>query len=739
MVSSANGAMDGQAIPSSQYSPQTTYYYTDEPPHRDPPPYPGHYKHLYQAGYRQSYSGSEASTDLSSTSTENLSITTRQDPQGEETIQVAPSPGPLDSPTYKDFPILSQLASLPVEIRTSNSNAFYMTGSRGTSGSPELQSQSTSPVSFHNSQNNSTNSCASNKHAMYSTRSYELLDRLTTHTRSQPDLTRPVNTTNNSAVVDNSRRSPQVGLTLSANNSNTSIQQQTSPNTQHKQTLNQDKKKIELDHAAIATRATQMVERLSDENRSLRQELDNYLKKVSILQKFELEIQKVNDDYENLVKHSQKRENLEKMLRFRLEAELKKQRDSNLKLRAQLSSNPSKEVKDPSSRDESPKDKQGQDSLLTKLLNQNKELMTNNEHLDIEIAAQRATLKEQRNHIDILDTALVNAQANIIHLQEQLRKKVMCEERLEELEDVIAELRNASDKRQVVELKLRQHLEDQVKRLRSEQNASSLSSLNRLADTDEGISSDGESTSAVHTLVSQIHDKEKQILQLQTECLKWEQKYLEEQALRQMAVEFASTPKDARIAALEQSSVETERLIAEARTERLQHLDEVYQANKKTAQLEARVKSLQAQLAERDAMINVLQRHSSLSRCSSITSLLGSPLHSPNPSLLMPTTPSTSPHPGGASPRLSPTSISSPPSGAPSRQNSHQEMSSLLGRDGMPAHTKSNSTGSSSMNNNNSVVASKSTREIQKKLAAQQALFHRLQTGEEEVQGLWQV
>ena len=46
--------------------------------------------------------------------------------------------------------------------------------------------------------------------------------------------------------------------------------------------------------------------------------------------------------------------------------------------------------------------------------------------------------------------------------------------------------------------------------------------------------------------------------------------------------------RDARIAALEQGSAETEKILAEARTERLQHMDEVYQANRKSAQLEAK-------------------------------------------------------------------------------------------------------------------------------------------------------
>ena len=41
----------------------------------------------------------------------------------------------------------------------------------------------------------------------------------------------------------------------------------------------------EIDHEAIATRATQMVEILSEENSALRQELETYYQKVNRLQK----------------------------------------------------------------------------------------------------------------------------------------------------------------------------------------------------------------------------------------------------------------------------------------------------------------------------------------------------------------------------------------------------------------------------------------------------------------------
>ena len=43
-----------------------------------------------------------------------------------------------------------------------------------------------------------------------------------------------------------------------------------------------------------------------------------------------------------------------------------------------------------------------------------------------------------------------------------------------------------------------------------------------------------------------------------------------------------------RIAALEQNSADTEKLIAEARTDKLKHLEEVYRANRKAAGFEAK-------------------------------------------------------------------------------------------------------------------------------------------------------
>jgi hypothetical protein len=50
-----------------------------------------------------------------------------------------------------------------------------------------------------------------------------------------------------------------------------------------------------------------------------------------------------------------------------------------------------------------------------------KELIAAKDRQEIELAAQRATLEEQRTHIDILDTALTNAQSNVVRLEEEVR------------------------------------------------------------------------------------------------------------------------------------------------------------------------------------------------------------------------------------------------------------------------------------------------------------------------------
>lgn len=356
---------------------------------------------------------------------------------------------------------------------------------------------------------------------------------------------------------------------------------------------------VEVDSEQFPLQAAQLIDLLSHENDALKSELDMYYKKVSKLQKFELEIQKVHQSHEELVRSSEKREKLERAIRTRLEMEIRRQRENNKEIKEQLEAATSQLAKRPLTElDDSELQKEigRKDMIVAQLLGQNKELMAEKERQEIELQAQRATLQEQRNHIDILDNALTNAQANVMKLEEECRKKQVYVERAAQLQKALANLQVASDRRLQMEKKVREQLEEQIASLKHK-------------DGKTAPQSNG-SNVELEDLKKTATEYEEKIIKLESEVNEWQQRYLEESTMRQIAVDAASLPKDAKIAALERTSQESEKLIALVRTEKLKQMDELYAAHRKTAELEGRIKDLESKLAERDAMIKVLQHHS---------------------------------------------------------------------------------------------------------------------------------
>merc|ERR1719391_334440 len=88
-------------------------------------------------------------------------------------------------------------------------------------------------------------------------------------------------------------------------------------------------------------------------------------------------------------------------------------------------------------------------------------------------------------------------------------------------------------------------------------------------------------------------EAEEKIIRLESERTQWEQRYLEESAMRQVAIDAASIPKDAKIAVLEKSSAESEKMIAEARNDKLKQNAEMQQTQKRVSDMENQLKALQ--------------------------------------------------------------------------------------------------------------------------------------------------
>nr|CAD7453097.1 unnamed protein product [Timema tahoe] len=384
----------------------------------------------------------------------------------------------------------------------------------------------------------------------------------------------------------------------------------------------------------------EMVEILIQENSSLKQELETCYQKVAKSQKLEQEISKIHRAHEELVQSSERRERLERTARMRLQEDCRRLQEVNRALREQvellstqvLTARPQSDL---STDNNLRRELNKREVLIAQLITQNKELVAAKERQEIELTAQRATLQEQRTHIDILDTALTNAQGNVVRLEEECRKKQVYVERVGQLQRALSSLQQASDRREQTERKLRLQLEHELRNERARAGGGcgdeGGGSRGGLGSSSQGAGQGQESGPELKRL---LREREEKVMRLEGEVTKWEQRYLEESALRQAAIDAASIPKDAKIAALEKTSQETERLIAEARSEKIRHMDEVHAAQKKLTDLESKTKELESKLAEKDAMIRVLQKHTYdkdvSSSSSSYPSMLGC---SPHPSI----------------------------------------------------------------------------------------------------------
>ncbi|XP_022093714.1 angiomotin-like isoform X2 [Acanthaster planci] len=353
--------------------------------------------------------------------------------------------------------------------------------------------------------------------------------------------------------------------------------------------------RFEVDHEAIATRATHMVEILSEENNALRQELEIYSQRVSKLQKFEQDICRVQTSHEMLVESTRKREQLEVLVRSKLEAEVKRLQEQLKDAQVNLDRVRSKMFqyeKSVNSESELRQEINAKDAMMQKLVSENQELMMSNQRMETELAAQRATLSEQRQHIDVLDTALSNAQANVVKLQEECRKRQAYVDKVSTLQKMVSALKSTYQKREQIEQKLRHKLEKEIEKLKGMQSNN--------PNQDEGVSElDLESSN--NTLLELLKEREEAILRLESDVAKWEQRFLEECTLRQCSVEPTSS---------EASFVnqEAEKVRAEAQAERVRHMDEMHHVQNQFTDMESRINALTVDLSHKDTIIQALRR-----------------------------------------------------------------------------------------------------------------------------------
>ncbi|XP_055322384.1 putative uncharacterized protein DDB_G0271982 isoform X3 [Sitodiplosis mosellana] len=314
---------------------------------------------------------------------------------------------------------------------------------------------------------------------------------------------------------------------------------------QNEQSNSKIKSKSQPDLTKLPEKDIDAMETLVKENHLLKQQLQNCFTKVAKTQKLEEEVTNIYRAHEELKQTCERREKLERAARMRLQSDLQRVQELNSVMKDQVDILQSQLL--------APSEHQ---ILIAQLFTQNKELSAAKERQDIEIGAQRATLQEQRNHIGILDSALTNAQQNIRRLEEELRKKQMYIDRLNQL-----------------------HQLQQPKQCERK---------NMLEFDPELVKESNRSGSSTNSETKwQMADKA-QMIRVENE-----QRHIDDG--RQNTSKLSTMDK------------QDDRILAEAKQDKLRYLEEVHSAQRKMNDLQAHLKVLESKLADKDVEIRLLQ------------------------------------------------------------------------------------------------------------------------------------
>ncbi|KAK9973278.1 hypothetical protein ABG768_024018 [Culter alburnus] len=326
------------------------------------------------------------------------------------------------------------------------------------------------------------------------------------------------------------------------------------------------------------------MEQLIKENERLKREVESYSEKAARLQKLEQEIQRISEAYETLMKGSAKREALEKTMRNKLESEIKRLHDFNRDLRDRLETankqRTAMEVEDKSRH------------AFAKLVERNEDHLRERERLEKELQHLRGSGEEWKRRREALEQALISAQTRNRQLEEELRRKRAYVEKVERMQSALAQLQAACEKREALELRLRTRLEQELKSLRAQQWQSHAQQTSPGSYSDLNVSS----------LHQQLREREEQVLALEADITRWEQKYLEESTMRQFAMDAAATAAAQRDTTIINHSPR--------HSPNSSFNEDLPSPNHRHQEMENRIRALYAQLLEKDAIIKVMQQRS---------------------------------------------------------------------------------------------------------------------------------
>ncbi|KAL6724817.1 hypothetical protein Aduo_019672 [Ancylostoma duodenale] len=175
-----------------------------------------------------------------------------------------------------------------------------------------------------------------------------------------------------------------------------------------------------------------LIQSLREENLHLKREIEASKKKLVKLQQMEAAYERIEKDYENLLREKERQEGVEKSALVQMEMHLKRviSEKEALQDRLEQFSLPNAQAME----------KVNQlNMMLAEIIPQNKELAAVKDRQRLELEAQNATLEEQRTHISMLEKALSNAQERLAKREKVCDELTLAAERANHLQRLLHE------------------------------------------------------------------------------------------------------------------------------------------------------------------------------------------------------------------------------------------------------------------------------------------------------------
>ncbi|KAK6112665.1 hypothetical protein QQG55_48545 [Brugia pahangi] len=316
-----------------------------------------------------------------------------------------------------------------------------------------------------------------------------------------------------------------------------------------------------------------LVRALQDENSALKQQCDFLTLKASRLQQLEKAYETIEKEYENLTAQKERQDNLEKAARMKMEQQIARYASENEMLRTKIA----ELIRRIQAEDQSEQINK-LNLLLSEIIPQNKELMTCKERQKMDIEALEVTLKDQRNHIQILEKALGNAQEKAWRREKEVEELTEKVERAESLQKAVEKSMFDKRSREDEWNRERAQLEMENAQLKMQLAKESVS-----VGVKKGSSARNAESDELTKLKKILHAKEDVIAQLEKNVIELEAKFHEEMQRNKMAIATQSDTLSGKLKKMEEEKSEKDRKIAEL-TEEKERLSEKLEDERKSSE-----------------------------------------------------------------------------------------------------------------------------------------------------------